>query len=257
MIFSRELQAIHVLAGLALLAVVAGLVWFLTGTEESSNLGAHSAPSDASPLAACGAAPPTERAPSVVSTKPALRLERRTDYVARVQTSCGIVEIDLLEREAPRTVANFVFLSDRGFFDGLVFHYVHFDFWIQAGDPDGRPGVEPDGPGYTIPDELPDPGDRYVYGTVAMANRGGPGTAGSQFFIVVRDFEGALKGRPRPLQIPRRYAIFGRVLRRSYYVVEEIARQPTTGRDRAVAQQPIRPVYIEGIEIITRPIRSR
>ena len=89
--------------------------------------------------------------------------------------------IRLDPRRAPRTVNNFVFLAREGFYDGLTFHRVVRGFVIQGGDPegDGRGG-----PGYTFADELPD--DGYPPGSVAMANAG-PGTNGSQFFIVTGD----------------------------------------------------------------------
>lgn len=104
-------------------------------------------------------------------------------------TSKGEIVIDLAFQDAPRTVANFIMLSEgqmateytkkgRGFYSGLRFHRVIPDFMIQTGDPLGN-GTG--GPGYIIMDEITDlKHDRP--GTVSMANAG-PNTGGSQFFI--------------------------------------------------------------------------
>ncbi|MGI8519157.1 MAG: peptidylprolyl isomerase [Actinomycetota bacterium] len=101
----------------------------------------------------------------------------------RAGTSASIC----LEEQAPITVNNFVFLAREGSFDGLVWHRVVQRFVIQTGDPDGLNGHAPDDAGYSIPDELAGTEGRdYVFGVVAMANTGQPGTGGRQFFIVVQ-----------------------------------------------------------------------
>ena len=83
-----------------------------------------------------------------------------------------------LPEKAPLTVANFVNLVQRGFYDGLNFHRVIADFMIQGGCPDGR-GTG--GPGYRFEDETSN-GVRHERGVLSMANAG-PNTNGSQFFI--------------------------------------------------------------------------
>ena len=103
--------------------------------------------------------------------------------VVTLHTSCGPIEIELDPNLAPETTNSFVFLAESGYFDGTVSHRIIPDFMMQAGDPTatGRGG-----PGYTLPDELPTGEGVYTRGVVAMANAG-PGTTGSQFFIMLGD----------------------------------------------------------------------
>ncbi len=101
------------------------------------------------------------------------------NLTARISTNRGEIQLDLHEDKAPVTVANFVNLVHRGYYDGLSFHRVIPEFMIQGGCPKGD-GTG--GPGYRFEDEctpeLPHDGP----GTLSMANSG-PGTNGSQFFI--------------------------------------------------------------------------
>ncbi|MBD9369299.1 peptidylprolyl isomerase [Xanthomonas sp. XNM01] len=97
---------------------------------------------------------------------------------ATFDTSRGTIKIDLLADKAPLTVANFVNLAQRGFYDGLNFHRVIGDFMIQGGCPEGSGRG---GPGYRFEDET-DNGVRHERGVLSMANAG-PNTNGSQFFI--------------------------------------------------------------------------
>lgn len=116
---------------------------------------------------------------------------------ATITTDEGEIVVDLNFKEAPNTVANFVDLAEKGFYNGLTFHRVINGFMIQGGDPDGN-GTG--GPGYTIDDE---PNKLlHEYGVISMANRG-PNTAGSQFFIT---------------QMPQhhldgKHTVFGRVIK--------------------------------------------
>lgn len=96
---------------------------------------------------------------------------------AIIDTSKGVIEIELNARAAPTSVANFVNLATRGFYDGLTFHRVVRNFMIQGGDPDGD-GTG--GPGYRFSGETILHHNRP--GVISMANSG-PGTDGSQFFI--------------------------------------------------------------------------
>jgi cyclophilin family peptidyl-prolyl cis-trans isomerase len=178
--------------------------------------------------------------------KPYPDLESGIDYSAVITTSCGDIEMDLAEEQAPATVASFVFLSKEGYFDGLTWHRVVGGFVIQTGDPNGRNGEPPDGPGYELPDELEGVKDKdYRYGTVAMANSG-PNTGGSQFFVVVHD-----RDNSEPAGLDASYTIFGQVAESSFDVIDAISRQPVKGGDDPVtAEQPRVPIYIESIEII-------
>ncbi|HMA24848.1 MAG: peptidylprolyl isomerase [Gemmatimonas sp.] len=99
--------------------------------------------------------------------------------VATFQTSKGDIHVDLMEDVAPLTVANFVNLAQRGYYDGLTFHRVIPDFMIQGGCP---LGTGTGGPGYKFKDEFSPKVRHDAPGKLSMANAG-PGTNGSQFFI--------------------------------------------------------------------------
>jgi peptidyl-prolyl cis-trans isomerase B (cyclophilin B) len=98
---------------------------------------------------------------------------------AVMATSRGDIKLELFPEQAPATVANFVNLARRGYYDGLKFHRVISDFMVQGGCPSG---TGTGGPGYKFEDEF----DRSLRhdrpGRLSMANAG-PGTNGSQFFI--------------------------------------------------------------------------
>ena len=98
--------------------------------------------------------------------------------IATIDTDRGPIKLELYADKAPLTVANFVNLAKRGFYDGLNFHRVIDDFMIQGGCPQGR-GTG--GPGYKFEDETNN-GVRHDRGVISMANAG-PDTNGSQFFI--------------------------------------------------------------------------
>ena len=102
-----------------------------------------------------------------------------SDLKAVFQTSKGNINVDLHAEQAPLTVANFVNLARRGFYDGLTFHRVIPDFMIQGGCPEG---TGTGGPGYRFEDECTPALKHEGPGVLSMANAG-PGTNGSQFFI--------------------------------------------------------------------------
>ena len=97
---------------------------------------------------------------------------------ATFDTDRGPIKVELFADKAPLTVANFVNLAKRGFYDGLSFHRVIADFMIQGGCPEGSGRG---GPGYRFEDETGN-GVGHERGVLSMANAG-PNTNGSQFFI--------------------------------------------------------------------------
>ena len=127
--------------------------------------------------------------------------EAQTDDLPRVvlKTTKGDITIELFGNEAPNTVANFVALVDKKFYDGLPFHRVLHGFMAQGGDPKGNGSG---GPGYTIPCECYSENHRnHFRGTLSMAHAG-KDTGGSQFFLTFRP-TAHLNGK---------HTVFGRVI---------------------------------------------
>jgi cyclophilin family peptidyl-prolyl cis-trans isomerase len=190
--------------------------------------------------AACAkVAQPAAKGPQQLQ-QPTLRLDPAKRYTARLQTSCGEIDISLDVRHAPKTTASYVYLAQKHFFDGLTFHRVArapdgTPFVIQGGDP---LGTGAGGPGYQVV-ERPPASLRYTHGVVAMAKtQSDPaGASGSQFFIVTGTDAG----------LPPDYALLGNVSGGlSNAVVSSIAGVPTDASER-----PLVPVVIGSVTITT------
>ncbi|GIM45001.1 hypothetical protein DNHGIG_05500 [Collibacillus ludicampi] len=182
------------------------------------------------------ALPDTSSKNNKYSKPPAMQIDPNKSYTAIVKTNKGDFTIQLLAKDAPKTVNNFVFLARDKFYDGIKFHRVIKDFMIQTGDPMGN-GTG--GPGYQFADELP-PKIPYAPGVVAMANAG-PNTNGSQFFIGTGDDVKSLNQTPN-------YTVFGKVVS-GMDVVEKIASVPVGPSPIGENSVPKEPVYIKTIEI--------
>ena len=150
-------------------------------------------------------------------------------YTAVIDTSAGEIRLELWPDAAPQTVGNFVGLAQEGFYDGTIFHRVIRDFMIQGGCPKG---TGTGGPGYAFADEIND--RKLVRGTLAMANAG-PGTNGSQFFIVTAAATPWLDGA---------HTGFGRVIG-GEDVVAAIGATPTGPGDRPRQEQRVGSIRIE------------
>lgn len=98
---------------------------------------------------------------------------------AEIHTAKGVMKVDFYDKDAPNTVANFIKLSESGFYNGLNFHRVIPDFVIQGGCPKG---TGTGGPGYKIDCELTGGNQYHDRGVLSMAHAG-KNTGGSQFFI--------------------------------------------------------------------------
>jgi peptidyl-prolyl cis-trans isomerase B (cyclophilin B) len=137
---------------------------------------------------------------------------RHTGHYAIVQTEHGTFVIELYPKVAPKTVANFEKLVNKGFYNGLTFHRVVSGFVVQGGDPKGD-GTG--GPGYELPAEI-NPDEKHLRGTVAMARTGDEvnperKSSGSQFYICLE---------PQP-ELDGQYTIFGGVVK-GMNVVDQI-----------------------------------
>jgi cyclophilin family peptidyl-prolyl cis-trans isomerase len=125
-------------------------------------------------------------------------LEKGKDYRAVIETTKGTMVLDLYQDKAPMTVNNFVFLARNHYYDGVVFHRVLEGFMAQTGDPTG---TGRGGPGYKFGDETNTNLSHNAKGVLSMANAG-PGTNGSQFFILFK---------PQP-HLDGRHTVFGKVI---------------------------------------------
>jgi peptidyl-prolyl cis-trans isomerase A (cyclophilin A) len=146
-------------------------------------------------------------------------------------TNKGIFVAQMFEEKAPQTTKNFIELTEKGFYDGIIFHRVIDGFMIQGGDPTG---TGRGGPGYRIKDEF---GEGLVHdseGILSMANAG-PNTGGSQFFITLA---------PTPW-LNGHHAVFGKIIK-GMDVVREIGSVATNFQDR-----PLDPVVMEKVEVLT------
>jgi peptidyl-prolyl cis-trans isomerase B (cyclophilin B) len=110
---------------------------------------------------------------------PEMQIDTSKNYMAEIETNKGSIKLELYPNHAPKTVNNFVFLAQQGFYDGVSFHRVISNFMIQGGDPTGTGAG---GPGYSFEDEVADNPLTHETGVISMANAG-PNTNGSQFFI--------------------------------------------------------------------------
>lgn len=119
---------------------------------------------------------------------------------AEIKTKYGVMKVEFYEKDAPKTVENFIKLSKSGFYNGLTFHRVIPDFVVQGGCPDGT-GMG--GPGYSINCELSGENQYHDRGVLSMAHAG-RNTGGSQFFIV--------HNRQNTQHLDRNHTCFGKVV---------------------------------------------
>jgi len=109
---------------------------------------------------------------------------KETKTVAVIKTNMGTIEIELFEKQTPRTVGNFVGLANKGYYNGIIFHRVISNFMIQGGDPTGTGTGGQSFYGKKFEDEIVPSLKHDVPGILSMANSG-PNTNGSQFFITL------------------------------------------------------------------------
>lgn len=160
-------------------------------------------------------------------------------HTAVIETNMGTIKIELLGADAPVTAENFRLLAEKGFYNGLTFHRIISGFMIQGGDPKGDGTGGETATGQVLPNEikLNSPlyqGGSYKRGLVAMANKGFPQSASSQFFIMHKDY---------PLQ--PNYTVFGRVTA-GIDVVDKIAAVPVSvDNHRPHTPVVMKKVYVE------------
>ena len=147
----------------------------------------------------------------------------------------GVMKVELYPETAPNTVANFISLVEKGFYNGTIFHRVIPGFMIQGGDPEGT-GMG--GPGYRIKGEFTanrfQNDLKHTTGVISMARSGHPDSAGSQFFIMVDDAP----------HLDGQYASFGKVIE-GIEVADQIVSVATNYSDRPLEEQRMRSVTVE------------
>jgi peptidyl-prolyl cis-trans isomerase B (cyclophilin B) len=149
-------------------------------------------------------------------------MKKMTETRAVIETRFGNIELKFFADVAPNHVNNFIELAKKGFYDGTTFHRVIPEFMIQGGDPNSK---DPDksrhgmgGPGHTVKAEFSE--KPHKRGILSMARSANPDSAGSQFFICVKD---------SPF-LDRQYTVFGEVVS-GMDVVDKIVSQPRDPRD--------------------------
>lgn len=156
--------------------------------------------------------------------------------IITIKTNFGDIKLELFEKDAPKTAANFIKLSKEGFYNGTRFHRVIKNFMIQGGDPNSKDNNwENDGiggPGYVFEDEIN--GYKLTRGIIAMANSG-PNTNGSQFFIVTAMATPWLDGK---------HTAFGKVVN-GLDIIDKIENLKTFNNDNPQGQATIEKIIVD------------
>lgn len=245
---ARKRRIYTIIASIAGVAIVVALFASLALRQSSSNSAADAAatataaPSDtaaASPSpstsstfnVSCKPAPAARPDDKKFPTAPPETIKTTGSYTMTLATNCGTIELALDNKTAPITTNSMVYLASQKFFDLTSCHRLTTEgiYVLQCGDPAGNGSG---GPGYKFADEnLPKNGaNNYPTGTVAMANSG-PGTNGSQFFLVYKD-----------TTLPPNYTIWGKITA-GLDIVQYVASQGVKGGGGDGA--PNQPVTIE------------
>lgn len=233
---NRTIRMVAGVLGVVALVVIALLVWQAVAENQEPET-VSTAGSAGDSVAAKGELMTGERAAAVLEPAernnlydsfPATVIDEAASYEAVIVTDKGDIRLALFTQDAPKTVNNFVFLANEGYYDGVPFHRVLEDFMAQGGDPTGSGSG---GPGYQFEDETDNGLTFDRAGLLAMANAG-PGTNGSQFFITFA---------PTP-HLDGAHTIFGEVIE-GQEVLDALTR-----RDPTQANQPEGDI-IERIEI--------
>ena len=164
-------------------------------------------------------------------------IKKMSETIAVIETKFGNITLKFFPDVAPGHVQNFLDLAKKGFYDGTTFHRVIPGFMIQGGDPNSK---NPDkrshgtgGPGYTIKAEFNN--RPHKRGTLSMARSQNPDSAGSQFFICVKDSS----------FLDRQYTVFGEV-ESGLDVVDKIVSQPRDRNDNPNERIDMKVKIVEG-----------
>ena len=220
---------------LIILALTFGKDLFTDDTEPVANPSSTPAPTPTATPSLVNGCYVEDTTPNTAGKKPGLppkpNLPKKR-HTATIAYEKGTVTFDMLADKAPCTVNSFVHLASKKYFDGTTCHRVTSSASLtvlQCGDPTGSGSG---GPGYTFKDENL-AGATYKRGTVAMANAG-PGTNGSQFFLVTKDS-----------QLPANYTVFGTITSGLEFLDAVVAKGSTPPTDG----KPKEPVNIKSLTV--------
>jgi peptidyl-prolyl cis-trans isomerase B (cyclophilin B) len=243
---AKRFRLISLIVGACVVVAGVGTVSYLAFAGGSKPASASSAtPSPKSPSASPSTSAATVAEPAkhctYTSSPPASRKvgtppakpDYKAKYQARIKTNRGTVVIDLLNSKATCTVNSFVYLARQRYFNNTNCHRLTTTgiYVLQCGDPTG---TGTGGPGYKFANENLT-GAKYTAGTVAMANAG-PGTNGSQFFLVYRD----------SLTLPANYTPFGTIAS-GLGIIQNVAKAGTS--NGSSDGHPKEKVVIESVKI--------
>lgn len=241
---------------IGLTIALASLVIFLSGCDtkvpNNSGIAATSntadnttiPSSDATNSSTTGSTANTTTGSNAQTTTPQMPTKDKTeipiDTVAILHTNLGNIEIRFFPDKAPKTVASFLKLAKKGFYDKTKFHRVIPGFMIQGGDPltvdnANRSLDGTGGPGFTVPAEFNDVA--FDRGVVGLARSSDPNSGGSQFYIM----------QANSPHLNGQYTAFGQVVK-GMDVVDKIVHLPRDARDNPL---PKNPAIIESITIST------
>ncbi len=187
------------------------------------------------PLSGCKATtPPSEPVAQVTEGEASGITNGPHPVVTITMADGGQMVLELYPEVAPNTVNNFISLSQKGFYNGLIFHRVITGFMIQGGDPTGT-GMG--GPGYGVKGEFNsnkvDNPLKHERGVISMARSQEYDSAGSQFFIMHANSE----------QLDGNYAAFGKIIE-GLDVLDAIATVKTDGSDKPTEDQKIKEITV-------------
>jgi peptidyl-prolyl cis-trans isomerase B (cyclophilin B) len=216
--------------GVLVLALIVGGVFFLVKQGKDNNN------QTASTAGSTTEQQPEQQAQTPVPTPTPEPVVVSDHPTATIETTLGTVVVTLDHTAAPKTVENFVKLSNDGFYNGLKFHRVIPNFVIQGGDPSGD-GTG--GPGYTVPAEIK---LTHKKGAIAMARTGDQvnptrASSGSQFYIVVDE-------NAQTKSLDGQYTVFGYVTS-GMDIVTKISNVPTQAGDFPVTDVLIKKITIK------------
>ena len=160
-------------------------------------------------------------------------MPEKGEQIVVMKTSKGTIKIRLFPKQVPKTVENFIGLTDKGYYDGLIFHRVITDFMIQGGDPNGNGTGGESLWGGKFEDEF-HPSLKNIRGALSMANAG-PNTNGSQFFIITTEATPWLDGK---------HSVFGQVFD-GMDVVDAIEATEKDGRDKPLKDIVMKKVSLD------------